>query len=116
MTLEIGKKPIKSLMTDKHTKQILMDTFFRSKSVEELSEKFGIPVSICSEKVKALERLGMLSHDIPMGVPRDRTARSYRSDLRNAHVVYKPNHTYMRFEVMPKLSQRYPRWVTIKLY
>ncbi len=116
MAPEQYTKPITSLMSDRHAKQILMDTFFRSKSTQELSEKFGIPFNICSEKVQALERVGMLTQDSSLGIPRDRTLKYYRSDLGNAHVVYKPDHTYMRFEVMPKLSQTHPRWLTVKLY
>ena len=116
MAPEIHTKPVKSLMSDRHAKQILMDTFFRAKSTQELSEKFGIPFNVCSEKIQALERLGMLTQDNTIGIPRDRTLEYYRSDQGNAHVVYRPNHTYMRFEVMPKLSQTHPRWLTVKLY
>ena len=115
MEQEILPKIILSLMSDLQAKQILMGTFFQSKSVEELSKKFGIPMDICYQKVQALERVGMLIPDIPFHVSKDDGLKYYRSDLLNTHVVFKPSDIYMRFEVMPGLTKSYPRWVTVKV-
>lgn len=115
MEPNIVSKTIKSLMMDRQAKQILMGTFFQSKSINELSEKFDIPMDMCYQKVQALERLGMLICDNSIPIPRDESIKYYRSDLLNTHVVCKPNDIYMRFEVMPGLSKSYPRWMTVKL-
>ena len=115
MESNIVTKTIESLMMDKQAKQILMGTFFQSKSIKELSEKFGIPMDMCYQKVQALERLGMLISDNSIHIPKDESLKYYRSDLLNTHVVCKPNDIYMRFEVMPGLSKSYPRWITIRL-
>ena len=115
MEPEILSRTIESLMNDRQAKQILINTFFRSKSVEELSQKFGIPMTLCSQKVQALERLGMLISDNSIHIPKDDSLKYYRSDLLNTHVVCKPNDIYMRFEMMPKVAQNYPRWITVKL-
>lgn len=115
MELDIVTKTIESLMRDRHAKQILMGTFFQSKSVKELSEKFEIPITTCSQKVQALERLGMLICDHSIVIPKDENIKYYRSDLLNNHVICKPNDIYMRFEVMPGLIKSYPRWITVKL-
>ena len=115
MELNIVTKTIESLMMDKQAKQILMGTFFQSKSIRELSERFEIPMDMCYQKVQALERLGMLIPDNSTHTPKDDRLKYYRSDLLNSHVVCKPNDIYMRFEVMPGLSKSYPRWMTIKL-
>ncbi len=115
MEPDIVTKTITSLMGDRHAKQILVGTYFQSKSVKQLSEKLGIPISICSQKVQALERLGMLTCNHSTVIPEDRTIKYYRSDLLNTHVICKPNDICMRFEVMPKIAQNYPRWITVRL-
>ncbi len=111
----MATKTIEGLMCDRHVKQILTGTFFKSKSVVELSEKFGIPIATCSEKVKALERLGMLSCNHSIVTPNKRAIKYYRSDLWNAHVICEPNNIYVRFEVTPKLIKSYSRWMAVKL-
>ena len=105
----------RDLKKDLQARQILMGTFFRSKSVMELSEKYDIPVTICSKKVQALERLGMLVCDNSTPINDEGLIRYYRSDLPNSHVVYKPNSIYMRFEVMPNYVKSYPSWITVEL-
>jgi len=115
MEQDIVKKTIESLMKDRHVKQILTDTFFQSKSVEELCEKFSIPMAICSQKVRALERLGMLVCDHSFRFKNDTKVKYYRSDLLNTHFIFKPDDLYLRFEILPKIPHNYPRWLTVRL-
>ena len=108
-------KTIESIIIDDHVKQILKGTFFQSKSIKDLSRKYCIPMTICSEKVQALERLGMLKCDHSDTTLRESSIKYYRSDISNAHVVCNPNKIFLRFQVTPKLIYSYPRWITVKL-
>ncbi len=105
----------RDLKKDLQARQILMGTFFRSKSVMELSEKYDIPMTICLKKVQALERLGMLICDNSNQIGEKELIRYYRSDLSNSHVVCKSDSIYMRFEVLPNFVKSYPSWITIEL-
>ena len=49
------------LLTEEYTGKILLATMGKPKSAYELSDKLGVPISICYRKIKLLEDSGLIS-------------------------------------------------------
>ena len=51
---------ISNLITDRYALEILMYTYKKPKSIQNISSTFGIPIAMCYRRVRQLEKLGFL--------------------------------------------------------
>lgn len=59
---DIMSDPVKisKLITDRYALEILMYTYKKPKSIQDISSNFGIPIAVCYRRVRRLEKIGYL--------------------------------------------------------
>ena len=51
---------ISNMISDKYVSRILMSTYKKPQSIQNLSASYGIPIAVCYRKVRQLEKLGFI--------------------------------------------------------
>ncbi|UCG68604.1 MAG: hypothetical protein JSV09_12460 [Thermoplasmata archaeon] len=76
---------ISNLISDKYVSKILMSTFKKPKSVQNISASYGIPIAVCYRKVRQLENLGFLTCIGDKLNGNGKRVKLYQSQIVNAH-------------------------------
>src|SRR5436309_15893943 len=78
------EKDVSRLLTDEYAERILVATQITSRSVQEISDKYDIPIAACYRKIVQLEEAGFLNHAQIVTKPTAKTMKLYRSPLKPA--------------------------------
>ena len=92
------EKDISKLLTDEYSERILVATQVHPKSVQEISDKFDIPIAACYRKIHELEGAGFLRCAEIVTTPKGKTMKLYSSLLKSAHLVYEDGVFRVKFE------------------
>src|SRR5947209_13535872 len=82
------EKDVSRLLTDEYAERILVATQVTSRSVQEISDKYDIPIAACYRKIQNLEEAGLLNVAETVTTPKGKTMKLYPSLLRSAQIVY----------------------------
>ena len=92
------EKDISRLLTDEYAERILVATQKDSRSVQDISDKYDIPIAACYRKIHELEEAGFLKCAEIVTTPKGKTMKLYRSQLRSATLLYELGVFKVRFE------------------
>ncbi len=76
---------ISNLISDKYVSKILMSTYKKPKSVQNISAHYGIPIAVCYRKVRQLEKLGFMNCVGDKLNGNGKRVKLYQSQIVNAH-------------------------------
>lgn len=92
------EKDISRLLTDEYAERILVATQAQSRSVQEISDRYDIPIAACYRKIHELEGAGFLRVAEIVTTPKGKTMKLYRSLLRSAQLVYEEGVFRVKFD------------------
>ena len=92
------EKDVSRLLTDEYAERILVATQSTSRSVQEISDKYDIPIAACYRKIHELEEAGFLNVAEIVTTPKGKTMKLYRSLLKSAQLVYEDGIFRVKFE------------------
>ena len=92
------EKDVSRLLTDEYAERILVATQTVSRSVQEISDKYDIPIAACYRKIHELEAAGFLNVAEIVTTPKGKTMKLYRSLLKSAQLVYQDGVFKVKFE------------------
>ena len=92
------EKDVSRLLTDEYAERILVATQSTSRSVQEISDKYDIPIAACYRKIHELEEAGFLNVAEIVTTPKGKTMKLYRSLLKSAQLVYQEGIFKVKFE------------------
>ncbi|HYY47476.1 MAG TPA: helix-turn-helix domain-containing protein [Thermoplasmata archaeon] len=92
------EKDVSRLLTDEYAERILVATQSTSRSVQEISDKYDIPIAACYRKIHELEEAGFLNVAEIVTTPKGKTMKLYRSLLKSAQLVYEGGIFRVKFE------------------
>ncbi len=92
------EKDISRLLTDEYAERILVATQSVSRSVQEISDRYNIPIAACYRKIHELEEAGFLKVAEIVTTPKGKTMKLYRSLLRSAVLLYEDGVFKVKFE------------------
>jgi predicted transcriptional regulator len=87
------------LITDEYSAKILIATFKRKLSAQELSSKCGIPIAACYRKIKVLMDSGLLEEVDRVLTRTGKRKSRYTSKLKSALIFYEGGRLKVRFEL-----------------
>jgi hypothetical protein len=91
---------VSNLITDKYALEILMYTYKKPKSIQNISSAFGIPIAMCYRRVRQLEKLGFLRCVGKKLNGSRKWHKLYQSQIVNAHFFLEKG----KFRVRVQLS------------
>ena len=86
------------MLTDEYAERILVATQETPRSVQEISDRYDIPIAACYRKIHELESAGFLKVAEIVTTPKGKTMKLYRSLLKSAHLVYEEGVFRVKFE------------------
>ena len=92
------EKDVSRLLTDEYAERILVATQVTSRSVQEISDKYDIPIAACYRKIHELEEAGFLNVAQIVTTPKGKTMKLYQSLLKSAQLVYQEGIFRVKFE------------------
>ncbi len=92
------EKDISRLLTDDYAERILVATHSSPRSVQEISDKYDIPIAACYRKIHELEDAGFLKCAKIVTTPKGKTMKLYQATLRSAHLLYQEGSFKVKFE------------------
>lgn len=92
------EKDVSRLLTDEYAERILVATQSVSRSVQEISDKYDIPIAACYRKIHELEEAAFLKVAEIVTTPKGKTMKLYRSLLKSAQLVYEEGIFRVKFE------------------
>ncbi len=92
------EKNISRLLTDDYAERILVATHENPRSVQEISDKYDIPIAACYRKIHELEDAGFLKCAKIVTTPKGKTMKLYQATLRSAHLLYEDGSFKVKFE------------------
>ncbi len=92
------EKDVSRLLTDEYAERILVATQSIPRSVQEISDKYDIPIAACYRKIHELEEAGFLNVAEIVTTPKGKTMKLYRSLLKSAMLVYQEGIFKVKFE------------------
>jgi predicted ArsR family transcriptional regulator len=106
------EKRISRLLTDEYAERILVATQDRSRSVQEISDRWDIPIAACYRKIHELEDAGFLACAEIVTTPKGKTMKLYQSQLKSAHLVYEDGVFRVKFEFVDERDLN-GRWIEL---
>ena len=85
------------LISDKYSLRILVGIQRKPKSVQQLSEMFGIPIAACYRKIRYLEKAGLVYRTERVLTQKGKRMSLYMSKLKNAYVFFENGKLRVRF-------------------
>lgn len=79
---------VSKLLADEYNVKILAATFKDSKSAQELSLKFDIPIAACYRRIRELEMTGMLQCSDRILSQKGKRVKLYRSQVKGVYLFY----------------------------
>ena len=92
------EKDISRLLTDEYAERILVATQVQPRSVQEISDKYDIPIAACYRKIHELEAAGFLRVAEIVTTPKGKTMKLYQSQLRSAVLMYQDGIFKVKFD------------------
>lgn len=87
------------LITDEYSAKILIATFKRRVSAQDISERCGIPIAACYRKIKTLIESGLLEEVGRILTQKGKRKSVYTSRLKSALIFYEGGKLKVRFEL-----------------
>ena len=106
------EKDISRLLTDEYAERILVATHDQPRSVQEISDRYDIPIAACYRKIHELEEAGFLRCAEIVTTPKGKSMKLYQSTLVRANLVYEGG----AFRVMFEFAGEQPlngRWIVL---
>jgi len=97
------------LLMDKDIENILLGTYGKSRSVQEISQMYGIPIATCFRKVRKLRKMGLLEVKETIYLSDNRKSDYYTACLDNAYVFYDSGKLKVRFKVVLQMANDFRR-------
>lgn len=87
------------LLTDEYAAKILLATFKRKLSAQEISKRYGIPIAACYRKIRVLEGIGLLECVDRVLTQKGKRKKLYTSRLKNAYIFFEKGKLRARFHL-----------------
>ena len=96
-----------SLLTEEYSIQVLVALIGLPKSVNELSEKLGIPIAACYRRVRSLEKAGLL-YCVERGLTqKGKRVCLYKAKIRNGTISLEKNKVRVRLDMIDGSIENY---------
>jgi len=92
-------KYLSQLLVDEYVMKILMASFNRPMSTQQMSLEFGIPIAVCYRKVRELMAADLLYKETKVLTQQGKWVQMYRSKLKGAYVFLERNALRVRLEL-----------------
>ena len=87
------------LLTDEYSAKILLATYKRKISAQEISQRYGIPIAACYRKIRSLEEVGLIECVERILTQKGKRKNLYTSCLRNAYIFFENGRLRVRFQL-----------------
>lgn len=87
------------LLTDEYSAKILLATYKRKISAQEISQRYGIPIAACYRKIRILEEVGLIQCVERILTQKGKRKNLYTSCLRNAYIFFENGKLRARFQL-----------------
>src|SRR5439155_25482811 len=98
ITRLMREKDVSRLLKDEYAERIRVATQVKTRTVQEISDKYDIPNAACYRKIHELEEAGFLNVAQIVTTPEGKTMKLYRSLLKSAQLVYQEGIFKVKFE------------------
>ncbi len=88
------------LLTDEYSAKILLATYKRKISAQEISARYGIPIAACYRKIRVLEEAGLIECVDRVLTQKGKRKNLYTSKLRNAYIFFESGRLRARFQLI----------------
>ncbi len=88
------------LLTDEYSAKILLATYKRKISAQEISARYGIPIAACYRKIRVLEEAGLIECVDRVLTQKGKRKNLYTSRLRNAYIFFESGRLRARFQLI----------------
>ncbi|MGD0056534.1 MAG: winged helix-turn-helix domain-containing protein [Methanomassiliicoccales archaeon] len=103
-------------MTDEYAVKILVATVRVSRSAQEISEKFGIPIAACYRRIRDLQKVGLVECKERRLSQEGKRVSFYLSTVKNAYVFFEGGRLRVKFELKTGGADQYgDQWHDIEL-
>ena len=99
------EKDISRLLTDEYAERILVATQEHPRSVQEISDKYDIPIAACYRKIRTLEEVGLIQCVDRILTQKGKRKNLYTSCLRNAYIFFENGKLRARFQLATGVVQ-----------
>jgi len=93
------------LLTDEYSAKILLATYKRKISAQEISQRYGIPIAACYRKIRTLEEVGLIQCVDRILTQKGKRKNLYTSCLRNAYIFFENGKLRARFQLATGVVQ-----------
>ncbi len=87
------------LLTDEYSAKILLATYKRRISAQEISQRYGIPIAACYRKIRVLEEAGLIECVDRILTQKGKRKNLYTSCLKNAYIFFENGRLRARFQL-----------------
>lgn len=96
-----------SLLTEEYSIKVLVALMGLPKSVNELSEKLGIPIAACYRRIRSLEKAGLL-YCVDRGLTqKGKRVCLYKARIRNGMILLEKNKVRVRLDMIDGSIENY---------
>ncbi|MDX1534670.1 MAG: helix-turn-helix domain-containing protein [Thermoplasmata archaeon] len=88
------------LLTDEYSAKILLATYKRKISAQEISARYGIPIAACYRKIRVLEEASLIECVDRVLTQKGKRKNLYTSKLRNAYIFFESGRLRARFQLI----------------
>jgi ribosomal protein S25 len=88
------------LLTDEYSAKILLATYKRKISAQEISARYGIPIAACYRKIRILEEAGLIECVDRVLTQKGKRKNLYTSKLKNAYIFFENGRLRARFQLV----------------
>lgn len=92
-------KYVSRLITDEYVMKILVSTFRKPMSAQQLALKYDIPIAVCYRKIKELRAADFLREDSKILTQKGKWVKLYRSKLKGAYMFLEKGELRIRLEM-----------------
>lgn len=107
-------RSISKLLADDYAERILVATYSRAQSAQEVSDKFDIPIAACYRKVHELEEHGLLKCERMVTTPKGKSMKLYRSQLKSAHILFENGKFKVKLEFRYE-NEKNNKWIHLEI-
>ena len=90
---------VSKLLADEYNVKILAATFKDSKSAQELSLKFDIPIAACYRRIRELEMTGLILCSDRILSQKGKRVKLYRSQVKGVYLFYESGKFRVRLDL-----------------
>ncbi|OYT46630.1 transcriptional regulator [Thermoplasmatales archaeon ex4484_6] len=106
-------KYLSKLLVDDYVMKILMASYSRPMSTQEMSFEFGIPIAVCYRKVRELMAAGLLMKERKILTDQGKWVQLFRSKLKGAYVFLENGSLRVRVELSDEIEPTMDRSVPV---